>query len=149
MWVNLSKGVLPASCWIASCTSDSQSWSPRQGLTLLGLQFFTSSHINYAWLKEIIESGWEWMRSKTQGYLNAFCYLQAEIGRLRKLVLTDCLHLSLCSSFPRLMQCLEMCNLYTTQVVTLIHVWLVIVRDYDFDDIWWPCSVWWSDLLSI
>lgn len=59
------------------------------------------------------------MRGKTRGYLNAFYFLLAEVSRLRKPVLADCLQLSLCSSFPRLMQCLETCNLYTTQAVPL------------------------------
>lgn len=93
--------------------------------------------MNYAWVKESTESGWGWMRGETQGYLNAFCSLQAEMSRLRKAALADFLQLSLRSSFPRLMQCLEMCNLYTTQVVPLTpgH-WLVTVRGYDdFGDI--------------
>lgn len=50
-----------------------------------------------------------------RGHLPASVLSRAETDRLRKSVLADCPHLSPCSSFPRLMQCLERCNSFTAQ----------------------------------
>lgn len=69
-----------------------------------GAWIFTCLQINYAWVKDITESGWGWVRGKTQGYLSAFCSLWAEMRRLRQPVLAHGLHLSLwlffCQVYP-------------------------------------------------
>lgn len=134
--VNLDKGVLPASSWIASCTSDSPSRSPRQCLTLAGLWNFTCLPVKYAWVKESTESGWGWVRGKTQGHLNAFCSLRAEMSRLRKTLLADCLQSSPVLFFSQAYAVFG--DVYTTRVVLWLQVWPVTLGDNDdlmtFDD---------------
>lgn len=68
-------------------------------------------------MKESSKEG-KWLgveERQDRGHLPASVLSRAEMDSLRKSVLADCSHLSPCSSFPRLMQCLETCNSFTAQ----------------------------------